>query len=453
MMMSFRMILLSFVGTALTFQASIINYHYYNGATSTSTFLERSGCYSSTSRLLLAASNGGMDAFTAQLQAAHAEAAANAKTDNRIDSMGGISNMLVDDSYINEMMNESQSAGTCTAESSQSSATRHVAKSGKFAIAGLLMQRAIQTQLYYLADLRDEPRYMWLREFLNHDHLDDKGQFNELDGLRCSGGWQHYLEQLEQAPHFTTTVQLAPPRLSAQQRRNPFLVKDQSAGRSYEETIMPAKISQTLQTVARSLEKEWVPVLADIAEKDRKRVELSDSPAQLQTAAAAYQAYWQERQIIAGGEGDDQETPLHALNCRIVARFCTRMALHHIIEELQGEVTSSDEDDEAKRAAIKWLKDFARKWTPRLERGPDDDVRRQLGVAPPGHWQRLCEGADADDVTEAMWQILPPLFTDASVEALRLYSPDVLSIRLRRVRANICDELADDLRATVLSMS
>ena len=38
------------------------------------------------------------------------------------------------------------------------------------------MQRAIQTQLYYLADLRDEPTYVWLREFLNHGHLDDKGR-------------------------------------------------------------------------------------------------------------------------------------------------------------------------------------------------------------------------------------------------------------------------------------
>ena len=68
------------------------------------------------------------------------------------------------------MMNESRLAAT---------AATTEPKIGEHAIASLLMQRAIQTQLYYLSDLRDEPTYMWLREFLNQDHLDDKGRFNE----------------------------------------------------------------------------------------------------------------------------------------------------------------------------------------------------------------------------------------------------------------------------------
>mmetsp|Transcript_22313 Transcript_22313/g.36695 ORF Transcript_22313/g.36695 Transcript_22313/m.36695 type:complete len:136 (+) Transcript_22313:473-880(+) len=91
------------------------------------------------------------------------------------------------------MINKSRSAVTATTaaagESSQSSTPRPE-RTGKHAISSLLMQRAIQTQLYYLADLRDEPTYMWMREFLNHGHLDDKGRFNELDGLRCDGGWR-----------------------------------------------------------------------------------------------------------------------------------------------------------------------------------------------------------------------------------------------------------------------
>lgn len=420
-------ILTSVLGTTLAFQATFItNKNQYR--TTPSTYFERRSCSSTTQ---LASNNGGMDAFAAQLRAANAEAAAkNAGMDAFEVQLQAV------DSYANDIMNESLSAVTLTdnAKSSQSSVTPHVGKTGEFAIAGLLMQRAIQTQLYYLSDLRDEPRYMWLRQFLSHDHLDDKGQFNELDGLRCNGGWQYYLEQLEQAPHFSITVQLAPPPMSAQQRRNPYLVKELSAGRSSEETIMPSTISQTLQTVARSLEREWLPVIAELAEEDRKRVELFHAPPQLQTAALAYQAYWQDRQVVAGGEGDDQDTPLHALNCRIVTRFCTRMALHRIIEELEGETATGSEDDEAKRAALDWLRDFAMECAPRLERGPDDDKRRHLGVAPPGHWQRLCDGADADDVTEAMWQILPP-FTEASDDTMRLYSPGALSTRLRRVRA------------------
>ena len=280
-------------------------------------------------------------------------------------------------------------------------------------------------------------------------------RFNELDGLRCNRGWQYYLDQLEQAPDFTITVQLAPPRLSAQQQRNPYLAA-QAVGRSYEETIVPSEISQTLRAIARSLEQEWVPILVDMAAEDRKRVRLYNSPPQLQTAAAAYQAFWQERQVVAGGEGDDQGTPLHALNERIVLRFCTRFALDQLLQELQEEASSdnySSIDKEVTIAAVEWLKEFSREWEPRLKQGPDDNVRRSLGIAPPGHWQRLCDGADADDVTEAMWQELPPLFVYSSDDSMRLYSPAALSSRLRRVRADVCDELIGDLRSTILAMS
>ena len=192
-----------------------------------------------------------------------------------------------------------------------------------------------------------------------------------------------------------------------------------------------------------------------MAEEDRKRVQLHEAPPQIQTAAAAYQAFWCERQVVAGGEGDDQGTPLHALNERIVARFCTRVALDELIEELQGEssVGYRTEDEEVRRAAVVWLRDFVNEWEPKLKRGPDDDKRRSFGVAHPGHWQRLCDGADANDVTEAMWQELPPLFAYASDDAMRLYSPEALAARLRRVRAGVCDELIGDLRATILSMS
>ena len=248
-----------------------------------------------------------------------------------------------------------------------------------------------------------------LREFLGHDHLDDRGQFNKLDGLRCSNGWQGYLNQLEQAPSFTIVVQLAPPKLNAQQRRNPYLAKELTAGRTYEEIIMPINISRTLCTVARSLESEWVPILNELASTDQIRVNRFDlDVAQLHsTSTTTLQQDNASRQRVAGGEGDDQDTPLHALNARLVARFCTRIAILRTVEELEDISLPFDAnaDDETRRKfaaadadALQWMKAYAREWVPRLMRGADDDRRRQLGVAPPGHWQRLCEGADADDV-------------------------------------------------------
>ena len=109
---------------------------------------------------------------------------------------------------------------------------------------------------------------------------------------------------------------------------------------------------------------------------------------------------------------------------------------------------------EADAAAEQWLLRFTNEWAPKLTRGADDDERQRLGVAPPGQWKRLCkEGADADDVTEALWQELPQPFaqvsSDDALTSMRLYSPEALASRLRRVRADICDELVHELRATV----
>ena len=412
--------------------------------------------------------NAGMDAFSAQL----AEAA------NGGTQYAAITNspMTTADSVATEMMNGSRTAvveesllQSDDEEYPKQYTTNTNGNISKHGIGDLLMQRAIQTQLYYLADLRDEPTYMWLRDFMGHNHLDDRGQFNELDGLRCSGGWQTYLTHLEEAPHFSIVVELAPPKLNAQQRRNPYLAA-QSSGKTYEETIMPSQISQTLRTVARSLEREWVPILYEMIKADRERVQLHSLPyPQLQTVAAAYQANLGQ-QIVAGGEGDDDGTPLHAFNERMVKRFCTRVTLDRIQEEVRGislpvvevllppkEVSSSNSGETdfaaADASAEQWISQFAREWVPRLIRGADDDRRRQLGVAPPGHWQRLCDGADADDVTEALWQELPQLFAYISDDAMDLYSPEAMAARLRRVRADVCEELVEELRDAVYSMS
>lgn len=318
-------------------------------------------------------------------------------------------------------------------------------------VGSLLLQRSIQTQLYYLADLRDEPTYMFLRGFLEHNHLDDKGKFNELDGLHTP--WRKYLEQLEQAEPFTITVQLAPPRLSAQQKRNPYLAK-QAVGRSYEETIDPSGLYRTIKTVARSLEREWQQVLTELALNDRERSHQLRNPI-IQTKEDIAQYYWENQQVVAGGEGDDQGTPLHERNGRVVARFVTRVALRRLADELQGlEVGSADgqvgdldeAEVDAKRNAEQWIRKFSNQWEPRLKKGADDDKRTGLGVPPPGQWQRLCSGAEAEDVTEALWQELPQLFAEGREE---IYAPEALAARLRSMRADVCEELAEELRALV----
>ena len=47
-------------------------------------------------------------------------------------------------------------------------------------VGELLVQRSIQTQLYYLHDLRDEPTAHWLQSWQGHEHLDAHGGYGGL---------------------------------------------------------------------------------------------------------------------------------------------------------------------------------------------------------------------------------------------------------------------------------
>ena len=91
----------------------------------------------------------GMDAYEAQLLAMQQQDAATI-TDNTSDT--------IEDRYATEIMNDSRSA--VVKEAIQSTSINYE-MAIKHNIGDLLMQRAIQTQLYYLSDLRDEPTYVW----------------------------------------------------------------------------------------------------------------------------------------------------------------------------------------------------------------------------------------------------------------------------------------------------
>ena len=91
----------------------------------------------------------GMDAYEAQLLAMQQQQDAATITDN---------SNTIEDRYAAEIMNDSRSA--VVKEAIQSTSMNYE-MAIKHNIGDLLMQRAIQTQLYYLSDLRDEPTYVW----------------------------------------------------------------------------------------------------------------------------------------------------------------------------------------------------------------------------------------------------------------------------------------------------
>lgn len=119
------------VGTAMAFQTSS-NRH---------AFVERcEGIRNKSFRKtqLPARNDGGMDAFTAQLQAAHAEASTISQSSQSSGST------ILADAYANEIMDNSRSAVTAaaTAADLSQSLLEGTQRTGKHAISSLLMQRA-----------------------------------------------------------------------------------------------------------------------------------------------------------------------------------------------------------------------------------------------------------------------------------------------------------------------
>ena len=155
---------------------------------------------------------------------------------------------------------------------------------------------------------------------------------------------------------------------------------------------------------------------------------------------------------VAGGEGDDQDTPLHKLSVRALHRLCLYRAINQLQVELgalaRGETIPASADTAtatattvarvalappAAAAASEWLSEFSADWLPRLKEGAHDEVRARLGVAAPGEYKKLgLDGVDAAEALEKIWQARPPSRSD---EAPEWFDPPALATRLYELRA------------------
>ena len=101
-----------------------------------------------------------------------------------------------------------------------------------------LIQRAIQQQLYYSAQMRNEPMVDWLKRFGNHEHLDSKirregncgfpGTYSATFDQLKTTPFTSYLSALGTEPDSSIEVRVIKPmrRLSARERANPYLNKE-----------------------------------------------------------------------------------------------------------------------------------------------------------------------------------------------------------------------------------
>ena len=109
-------------------------------------------------------------------------------------------------------------------------------------LGDFLVQRAIQQQLYYSAQLRNEPMVDWLKRFGGHEHLDSRtrregncgfpGTYSAaFDQLRTMP-FNEYLTALGTEPNSSIEVKVVKPqkRLSARERANPYLNKQVRRG-------------------------------------------------------------------------------------------------------------------------------------------------------------------------------------------------------------------------------
>ena len=218
------------------------------------------------------------------------------------------------------------------------------------ALGDFLVQRAIQQQLYYHAQLGNEPMLHWLKKFRSHEHLDSsqRGEgrngfpgtysaaFDQLRTLPFTA----YLEALGTEPDSTIEVNFVKPqrRLSARERANPYLNNQQPVIEVYDQPIVVSHILAQLLNTADALVETWAfhfqeAEKNDLARLANDRAPMKGLPSALMREHAA---------LVKGGETaysrltGDEAMPLYGFDCRACDRFDTLRALSLLLDEVEA---------------------------------------------------------------------------------------------------------------------
>lgn len=366
---------------------------------------------------------------------------------------------------------------------------------GHVDLRDFLIQRAIQTQLFYMLSTRDGPKASWLARFLEHEHLDSthkaervaaigEGGVGEggdpftyrarFGGLRVSH--DEYLRTLMSAPTEIVQVEIAPSRarLSTMERNNPFLAKQKLASFFYDETIEPKQFASRIASTAIAIVDAWLPELERQAQTDDDRVYADSLP--LRAINGAKDRAGKFLEAFADDIDADENMPLFDHDKRAIERWTTLRAAHALLEDLSHDALSALNDDidlvpeydtnvlvgSARRrareaaalgmeeaalrpraklkaeATLAYFAAFADEWCPRLVHGADDKEHALLGKAPPGlprrqQFRAPGQGqADADEALEHLTMDRVPIERPGGY----LVSPRHLATNLRAYRAS-----------------
>ena len=178
------------------------------------------------------------------------------------------------------------------------------------ALGDFLVQRAIQQQLYYHAQLGNEPMLDWLKRFRSHEHLDsfERGEgrngmpgtysatFDQLKTLPFTS----YLEALGTEPDSSIEVSFVKPqrRLSARERANPYLNNQPPVVEIYDQPIITSKILSQLLNTADALVETWAFHFTEAEKNDLIRV--ASDRAEMMAMPSTMMLEW--RALEKGGE-------------------------------------------------------------------------------------------------------------------------------------------------------
>mmetsp|Transcript_13846 Transcript_13846/g.30160 ORF Transcript_13846/g.30160 Transcript_13846/m.30160 type:complete len:504 (+) Transcript_13846:487-1998(+) len=380
------------------------------------------------------------------------------------------------------------------------------------ALGDFLVQRAIQQQLYYSAQLGNEPMVHWLKRFRSHQHLDSSqrgegrcgfpGTYSAAFDQLKTMPFTSYLEALGTEPDSSIEVSFVKPqrRLSARERANPYLNNQPPVIEVYDQPIIISKILTQLLNTADALVETWA-FHFDEAEKNdlvrlaNDRAEMKGLPSSIMLEHAA---------LVKGGETaysrltGDEAMPLYGFDCRACDRFDTLRALSLLVDEVEAltpetafdvaylrrEVAEDNADDgrdvnvnelilkrrkarrakfergfvtgdditkgeAARAAALSFLQNFCNEWVPKLVKG---DARSSLVKGEYRHVPGMKEMRPEDagvDAEEAFEELWE--YADEGVQKMlggELVLPGLMGERLREIRAAV----AAESRGTLLEL-
>ena len=378
-------------------------------------------------------------------------------------------------------------------------------------LGDFVVQRAVQQQLYYCADVRNEIQLRWLSRFQGHEHLDSNGRKRGAAGFPNSYSsafsmlttpYLEYLSALGSAPDEVIEFQVTVPRRrqSARERANPFLATPEPEYSS--ETISPKVLLSRLLSTADVMVDTWTFHFSQLELDDNARVEAD----RVSSNALPSSFMLRDAELAVGGETvyerytDGEPQPLYACDRRACDRLTTLRALSWLVDEVKGltpetvsvcgylrreaAVDEEDETDErgqdervmarrqarrdkrearhvggddaakaaaARVAALAFLDEFCEEWVPRLTQGDERSDLTKGAIRPPPGMKEVRApgaGADADAALEDLWAYGND--SPWRINGGELVVPALLGVRLRELRAAAAAEAGHELQHEIL---